>query len=279
MAVRIYTLSKELKIDSKELVDLCTRAGIQDKGSALASMSDEEVAKLKEFIAGKSRPAERAPERPVAASAVASHAAPKPGASGLPVTPAMPVMPAMPVTPALQVTPVMPAMPAMPRAAGTMTREDYIAPAGIAARGKPPEMTDSKSAEPRPRPAGLRPSAGGARPVPRPAFKLAPLPAAGRPPVARVSQEPMAQKPDVKLPLDAIRSAKAGGSKPLAEHMRKHEQRQGEASRPRIRQGFEQHAAKRPGRDRAVLVSAVVCRAVLRLRRSRSRAGVLGGRL
>ena len=65
MAVRIYTLSKELKIDSKELVEICTRAGIQDKGSALASMSDEEVAKLKEYIAGKSRPA----ERPVAANA------------------------------------------------------------------------------------------------------------------------------------------------------------------------------------------------------------------
>ena len=38
MAVRIYTLAKELKIDSKELVELCTRAGIQDKGSALASI-------------------------------------------------------------------------------------------------------------------------------------------------------------------------------------------------------------------------------------------------
>ena len=59
MAVRIYTLAKELKIDSKELVEICTRAGIQDKGSALASMSDEEVVKLKEFIAGRSRPAER----------------------------------------------------------------------------------------------------------------------------------------------------------------------------------------------------------------------------
>ena len=55
MAVRIYTLAKELKLDSKELVELCTRAGIQDKGSALASLTDEEVAKLKEFIAGKAR--------------------------------------------------------------------------------------------------------------------------------------------------------------------------------------------------------------------------------
>ena len=200
MAVRIYTLSKELKIDSKELVDLCTRAGIQDKGSALASMSDEEVAKLKEFIAGKARPA----ERPVAA----------PAAGGSAPTPPAPK----------------PVSAVAPRATGMLKREDYIAPAGVAARGKPAEM---QSSEPRPRPAGLRPSSDGVRPVPRPAFKLPPLPAAGRTPPPRVSQEPAAQKPDVKLPLDAIRSAKAGGSKPLAEHMRKHEQRQAETPRPR----------------------------------------------
>ncbi|MFN7811197.1 MAG: translation initiation factor IF-2 N-terminal domain-containing protein, partial [Planctomycetia bacterium] len=59
MAVRIYTLAKELKLDSKELVEICTRAGIQDKGSALASLTDEEVARLREFIAGRQRVAER----------------------------------------------------------------------------------------------------------------------------------------------------------------------------------------------------------------------------
>ena len=199
MAVRIYTLSKELKIDSKELVELCTRAGIQDKGSALASMSDEEVAKLKEFIAGKSR----AVERPAAAGPAAA--------------------------------PVRPTAPPPAKASGTLKREDYIAPAGVTARGKPAEMQPSKAdAEPRPRPAGLRPGGDGSRPVPRPAFKLPPLPAAGRAaPTPRASQEPAAQKPDVKLPLDAIRSAKAGGAKPLAEHMRKHEQRQAETPRPR----------------------------------------------
>jgi translation initiation factor IF-2 len=175
---------------------LCTRAGIQDKGSALASMTDEEVAKLKEFIAGKSRPA----ERPAAAGPAPAQAPPKP------------------------------IQPVAPRASGTLKREDYIAPAGVASRGKPAEMPPAKpTAEPRPRPAGLRPSGDGSKPVPKPAFKLPPLPAAARPPVQRVSQEPMAQKPDVKLPLDAIRSAKAGGAKPLAEHMRKHEQRQTEA--------------------------------------------------
>ncbi|MFM7290640.1 MAG: translation initiation factor IF-2, partial [Planctomycetia bacterium] len=151
------------------------------------------------FIAGKSRPAERP-----AAGAAAAPAAPKPG-------------------------PV-----AAPRAPGTLKREDYIAPAGVASRGKPAEIQAAKpAAEPRPRPAGVRPTGDGSKPVPRPAFKLPPLPAAARPPVARASQEPAAQKPDVKLPLDAIRSAKAGGAKPLAEHMRKHEQRQAETPRPR----------------------------------------------
>ncbi|MFM9195733.1 MAG: translation initiation factor IF-2 N-terminal domain-containing protein, partial [Planctomycetia bacterium] len=78
--------------------------------------------------------------------------------------------------------------------------------------------------------------AGKSRPVERPAAGAAAAPAAPKPgPAAapRVSQEPAAQKPDVKLPLDAIRSAKAGGAKPLAEHMRKHEQRQAETPRPR----------------------------------------------
>ena len=108
-----------------------------------------------------------------------------------------------------------------------MTREDYIAPGGVAGKGKPPEVGQTaKPAEGKPR-LGGRTGEGG-KPMPRPAFKLAPMPAAGRaaPPPARGSQEPAAQKPDVKLPLDAIRSAKAGGSKPLADHMRKHEQRQ-----------------------------------------------------
>jgi translation initiation factor IF-2 len=195
VAVRIFTLAKELKLDSKELVELCARAGIQDKGSALASMSDEEVAKLKEFIAGKARPA---PERP---------AAPAKPAAAAPVRPAAP---------------------------STLKKEDYIAPGGVAGKGRPPELTPPKPAGDSPRPA-VRPSGGAKPPVPRPAFKLAPLPAAARPPVApRGPQEPAAQKPDVKLPLEAIRSAKAGGAKPLADHMRKHEQaRQADGGRPR----------------------------------------------
>ena len=53
MPARIYTLAKELKIDSKELVDICAKAGITGKGSALASLADDEVDRLKEFLSGR----------------------------------------------------------------------------------------------------------------------------------------------------------------------------------------------------------------------------------
>ena len=53
MAVRIYSLAKDLGLDSKELVDLCTRLGIQGKGSALASLEDEEIARIKRHMEEK----------------------------------------------------------------------------------------------------------------------------------------------------------------------------------------------------------------------------------
>ena len=71
MAVRIYALAKELKVDSKELVDICTKAGVPGKGSALASLTEEEVEKVKQFLKGggtakakPSKPAPVAPQRP-----------------------------------------------------------------------------------------------------------------------------------------------------------------------------------------------------------------------
>ena len=50
MPIRIYALAKDLKIDSKELVEFCTKAGIPGKGSALASLEDDEVVKLKAWM-------------------------------------------------------------------------------------------------------------------------------------------------------------------------------------------------------------------------------------
>src|SRR5438874_9638232 len=45
--IRIYALAKDLKIDSKELVEFCNKAGIPGKGSALASLEDDEIADRK----------------------------------------------------------------------------------------------------------------------------------------------------------------------------------------------------------------------------------------
>jgi translation initiation factor IF-2 len=49
--IRIYALAKDLQIDSKELVDICTKAGIPGKGSALASLNDDEEIRVKAYLA------------------------------------------------------------------------------------------------------------------------------------------------------------------------------------------------------------------------------------
>ena len=54
MPIRIYSLAKQLKIDSKELVEVCNRAGVPGKGSALASLSDEEADRVREYLKGGS---------------------------------------------------------------------------------------------------------------------------------------------------------------------------------------------------------------------------------
>ncbi len=63
MPVRIYALAKELDVDSKVLVDLCPRLGIHGKGSALASLTDEEVDRIRGHLTRSTAPA---PGRPAA---------------------------------------------------------------------------------------------------------------------------------------------------------------------------------------------------------------------
>ena len=72
MPIRIYALAKELKIDSKVLVDFCTKAGIQGKGSALASLEDDEVVKLKAYMEGGAAKRPSAPAPLVSTASVLS---------------------------------------------------------------------------------------------------------------------------------------------------------------------------------------------------------------
>ncbi len=195
MPVRIYALAKELKVDSKKLVDLCAQAGIPDKGSALASLTDDESSRVRAFISGvgKSSGAKSSGARAKAGSAETKQKPPDTGA---------------------------------------VRREDYVGPA---APGKIRDLGDKSKTEPAantPKPPKNGNRAG-------PAIKLAPMPDAGPLPTNGPTEEPAPQKPDLKLPADAIRASKAG-SKPLAAHLRRHENRGPEKpppSKPKMKDG------------------------------------------
>ena len=200
MPIRIYALAKQLKLDSKVLVDICTKAGITGKGSALASLTDDEYATVKEFMAGggkKSTPA------PAAVVTVA------------------PVHVAAPVPEVSHDAPV----PVMPTSA--IRRGDYVGPVGKASGKVPVLMGKGERSSP------LKKKSDGDEPgTPRApdkekgalSIKLAPMPAMQQPPPSAKATEPEPQKPDIKLPLDAIRASRAG-DKPLSEHLRKSEEK------------------------------------------------------
>ena len=71
MPVRIYAFAKELGLDNKQLLEICEKANIKGKGSALASLEDDEIAIVKGFMSGgdvakpEPEPDVAAPMRPV----------------------------------------------------------------------------------------------------------------------------------------------------------------------------------------------------------------------
>jgi translation initiation factor IF-2 len=79
---RIYALAKELAMDSKELVDLCTKIGIQNKGSALASLEDDEVERIAKYLKGGDAPRAAAAPSASAASGPQTIAPIPPAAAG-----------------------------------------------------------------------------------------------------------------------------------------------------------------------------------------------------
>ena len=229
MAVRIYALAKELKLDSKVLVELCPKAGVTGKGSALASLTDDEVEKIKAFLSGGQKAARPAAEAKAEAA------------------------PPVPPTPA----PTVSAAVAEPPATGAFRREDYVPPGGTLR--KPPVMLpkDRAGGETKKRPPGPESQKPPARTGP--AIKLAPMPPAQQPPAGQKPSEPAPQKPDIKLPLDAIRSGKAGLN-PLKKHMQEHEEKRkadaaakkkGGVAPPRSPAGAPPVEGGAAGRDRA----------------------------
>jgi translation initiation factor IF-2 len=172
LSVRIYALAKELGIDSKECVDLCAKAGVSGKGSALASLTDDEESKVRSHIAGGG------------AKGMSR------GTSGAPSKGGVAVL-----------TPPEP---------GPISREAYIPPAGTI--GKPPVLPARPAAAPKPerveRPAAEAPKKPAAEGPKAPTIRVAPLPTAQQPPPPKKPAEPAAQKPIIKLPAD-VRSGRA----------------------------------------------------------------------
>jgi len=196
LAIRIYTLAKQLKLENKTLVDICNQIGIAGKGSALASLSDEEVAAIKAHLT-----APRGARAAAAAGSASGGISDRIGAAaGL-----------------------------AHGQQGAVRREDYLAPGGTIPKKVPvlerrPERLPPSKKPPGDGEEGGRP--GGKTEKPEkpertaPTIKLAPMPTAQQPAAPAKPAEPPPQKPDIKLPQDAIRASRAA-SKPLSEHLRK----------------------------------------------------------
>ncbi len=239
MPARIYSLAKELKLDSKVLVDICTSAGVTGKGSALASLNDEEVERVKAFIAS-GQGARGSGARPRAAHAGATLEAP-------------------------------------PDTQQVVRREDYIAPTGTAAEKMPVLGDQGRRKQTTEGPSPPKPTA------PKPAaIKLAPLP-----PIAQLSATPPeatetpAQKPDLRLPMDAIKAAsRAGGTKPLIDHVRKQQgKRRDQPEQVTAKPAKSPPARGRPSRMKDMISGVGTTGPVTRGRRGKGEGDEPGGML
>ena len=70
MPTRIYAFAKELGLDNKALLEICEKASIKGKGSALASLDDTEMALIKSFMDGDSAVTETAAPQPEAGAPI-----------------------------------------------------------------------------------------------------------------------------------------------------------------------------------------------------------------
>ncbi len=180
LSVRIYQLAKEFAIDSKECVEICAKAGVTGKGSALASLTDEEESTVRAYLAGGA--GKSSGRKAVAAGS-------KGGTATLPPPPTT----------------------------APVSREAYIPPAGTS--GKPPVLPSrpalAAKTERVDRPAAAEASKKPPEGPKAPVIRVAPLPTAQQPPPPVKPAEPAPQKPVIKLPAD-VRSGRA----PLAQQVK-----------------------------------------------------------
>lgn len=246
LAVRIYALAKELNLDSKDLVDICTRAGIPGKGSALASLTEDEAVRVKDFLKGDSAKAKRpgtveapvmerpknlsrgerlpvivTPKPPSPTQRRRAQKAAEPSESPVAAESETTVSAEIEskeenqqnVSVAIPTAPARDTAPGSAPLSGIVRREDYIGPGGAA--GKPPVIGANGGTK-------SKRSGEGSAPRAKPNIKLAPIPSPSKSPSKKAKDEAPAQKPDMKLPAEVLGAGKLG-SRPLADHLRRAE--------------------------------------------------------
>lgn len=222
LAVRIYSLAKELNIDNKELVSICEKAGLRGKGSALASLDDDEVIKVKKYISEKAQPAQKsqdtggleavrpdAPTRPKsqmrdlsAKQRLLNKGKSKEKAKDPPAK--KPEEPRPEEKPKEPVKPVAAAPEVEPqktrRKEGLMAHRKSPIRDLSAKRGKKPrDKDDEDKKEPKKR---------------GPVVNVAAMPEVQQP-LQKKEPDEKVQKPDIALPQDAIKKVKYGSNAPL----------------------------------------------------------------
>ncbi|MDG2469379.1 MAG: translation initiation factor IF-2 [Pirellulaceae bacterium] len=224
MAVRIYSLAKELSIDNKELVSICEKAGLRGKGSALASLDDDEVIKLKSFISERSVAVEKKGGEPSSLEAVRLE---KPARSKAPIRDLTAKQRLMSKAktekePVVEESPPPPPPPPPPPVAEAkpVVREPVVSdrPAPLSKEalknvGRRGPMRDLSARDSRREP---KKDGEPRRETKRrgPVINAAAMPEVKQP-AKRQEPKEKVQKPDIALPQDAIKKVKYGTSAPL----------------------------------------------------------------
>ncbi|MEM7477423.1 MAG: translation initiation factor IF-2, partial [Planctomycetota bacterium] len=270
MPKRIYALAKELAMDSKELVELCTKIGIPNKGSALASLEDDEVEKLEKHLAGAGKseeaPAPTRMDSPIRPSTTTR--TDKPRVLDLPARSKTQTEveqaeeelvqeepEEMEVEQAVSEEPPQEVVAEETPAAGEeektdrpISRDDYISSGGASGRVRSLDKNsgDAPAKEERKRP-------GKREPVIK--VKMAQMPKSDKPLPKPKSTGPAPQRPEIRFTKDDISGQKQGMKAPVQQQM---EQQQAAASESRARpgaktgglKGFKDAADRAKGRHR-----------------------------
>ena len=218
MSVRIYALAKELGIDNKDLLGVCEKLGIKGKGSALASLDDDEVARIKQQMSGENAAPKEAPKNTNVSAPIKPDKLSARSKLSRPTEITRPKPAAEPVVePATEEPAAEPAAPPTVAAdSSTSKLPGRPAPTRPLTTGRGGGEVRNLNQKPK----GNKPKSGSREPKkPGVNIKLAAMPEVKQP-TANSGPKEKVQKPDIALPQEAIRDAmrkkaKSGSSAPL----------------------------------------------------------------